>query len=178
MRYATNALSTGDHETPLQVCDFVRTVKTRACNGCCVWLNSVFDSIPESTLYKLKKKQEETTRSLEKIEKGEVCRGSERATTPADPTVHTRANDSVLHSSIEAGRVWRQAGGSTAPGQKGDGRCQHQRWRRTAEGQQLEVESNSHIEQGGDNVVRYMVCIGFSTRTTHRVAGMRICAGV
>ncbi|EJT46836.1 hypothetical protein A1Q2_01794 [Trichosporon asahii var. asahii CBS 8904] len=53
MRYATNALSTGDHETPLQ-------------------LTKVFDSIPESTLHKLKKKQEETTRSLEKIEKA-VC---------------------------------------------------------------------------------------------------------
>lgn len=35
-------------------------------------LTKVFDSIPESTLYKLKKKQEETTRSLEKIEKGEL----------------------------------------------------------------------------------------------------------
>ncbi|WOO84912.1 Translin-associated protein X [Vanrija pseudolonga] len=59
MRYATNALSTGDHDTPLAVCNFVRTVKT------------LFDVIPESVLYKLKKKQEETTRSLEKIEK--VC---------------------------------------------------------------------------------------------------------
>ncbi|KAK4683857.1 hypothetical protein P7C73_g6357, partial [Tremellales sp. Uapishka_1] len=59
MRYATNALSSGDHETPLTVCDFVRTVK------------SYFDSIPPHMLRKLQSKQEETTRSLEKIEK--VC---------------------------------------------------------------------------------------------------------
>ncbi|WVF65462.1 hypothetical protein IAT40_000190 [Kwoniella sp. CBS 6097] len=59
MRYATNALSTGDHEIPLAVCDFVRTVKSH------------FDSIPPHMLFKLSKKQEETTRSLEKIEK--VC---------------------------------------------------------------------------------------------------------
>ncbi|WVR08986.1 hypothetical protein IAU60_006046 [Kwoniella sp. DSM 27419] len=59
MRYATNALSTGDHETPLAVCDFVRTVKAH------------FDGIPPHMLFKLSKKQEETTRSLEKIEK--VC---------------------------------------------------------------------------------------------------------
>ncbi|EIW66050.1 hypothetical protein TREMEDRAFT_35613 [Tremella mesenterica DSM 1558] len=45
MRYATNALSTGDHETPLSVCQFVRDVKAS--------------------------KQKETTRSLEKIER--VC---------------------------------------------------------------------------------------------------------
>ncbi|WWD06845.1 hypothetical protein V865_004941 [Kwoniella europaea PYCC6329] len=59
MRYATNALSTGDHNTPLEVCEFVRTVKAH------------FDGIPPHMLYKLSKKQEETTRSLEKIEK--VC---------------------------------------------------------------------------------------------------------
>ncbi|GMK55859.1 hypothetical protein CspeluHIS016_0209150 [Cutaneotrichosporon spelunceum] len=59
MRYATNALSTGDHNTPLAVCNFVRVVK------------SLFDGIGPSVLYKLKKKQEETTRSLEKIER--VC---------------------------------------------------------------------------------------------------------
>ncbi|WWC91103.1 uncharacterized protein L201_006044 [Kwoniella dendrophila CBS 6074] len=59
MRYATNALSTGDHQTPLEVCDFVRTVKAH------------FDGISPQMLYKLSKKQEETTRSLEKIEK--VC---------------------------------------------------------------------------------------------------------
>ncbi|ORY33107.1 Translin [Naematelia encephala] len=59
MRYATNSLSTGDHEIPLAVCDFVRTVKT------------YFDGISPAMLYKLSKKQEETTRSLEKIEK--VC---------------------------------------------------------------------------------------------------------
>ncbi|WRT69153.1 uncharacterized protein IL334_006137 [Kwoniella shivajii] len=59
MRFATNALSTGDHNTPLEVCDFVRTVKAH------------FDGIPPHMLYKLSKKQEETTRSLEKIEK--VC---------------------------------------------------------------------------------------------------------
>ncbi|BEI92687.1 uncharacterized protein CcaverHIS019_0503150 [Cutaneotrichosporon cavernicola] len=59
MRYATNALSTGDHNTPLAVCNFVRVVKT------------LFDGIAPSVLFKLKKKQEETTRSLEKIEK--VC---------------------------------------------------------------------------------------------------------
>lgn len=59
MRYATNALSTGDHHVPLAVCEFVRSVKTR------------FDGIPSHMLYKLSKKQEETTRSLEKIEK--VC---------------------------------------------------------------------------------------------------------
>ncbi|WWC73012.1 uncharacterized protein I206_106977 [Kwoniella pini CBS 10737] len=59
MRYATNALSTGDHNTPLEVCDFVRTVKSH------------FDGIPPHMLYKLSKKQEETTRSLEKIER--VC---------------------------------------------------------------------------------------------------------
>lgn len=59
MRYATNALSTGDHETPLAVCEFVRVVKTH------------FDSVPSWMLYKLSKKQEETTRSLEKIER--VC---------------------------------------------------------------------------------------------------------
>ncbi|CAK9781708.1 unnamed protein product [Cutaneotrichosporon oleaginosum] len=58
MRYATNALSTGDHNTPLAVCNFVRVVKT------------LFDGISPSMLYKLSKKQEETTRSLEKIEKG------------------------------------------------------------------------------------------------------------
>ncbi|EAL20102.1 hypothetical protein CNBF4280 [Cryptococcus deneoformans B-3501A] len=52
MRYATNALGTGDHETPLSICDFVRTVKTHA-------------------IRQLSKKQEETQRSLEKIEK--VC---------------------------------------------------------------------------------------------------------
>ncbi|UOH81788.1 hypothetical protein LQV05_004468 [Cryptococcus neoformans] len=51
MRYATNALGTGDHETPLSICDFVRTVKTHA-------------------IRQLSKKQEETQRSLEKIEKG------------------------------------------------------------------------------------------------------------
>nr|XP_031858905.1 uncharacterized protein CI109_005725 [Kwoniella shandongensis]KAA5525977.1 hypothetical protein CI109_005725 [Kwoniella shandongensis] len=59
MRYATNALSTGDHETPLAVCEFVRTVKAH------------FDGISPQMLYKLSKKQEETQRSLEKIEK--VC---------------------------------------------------------------------------------------------------------
>lgn len=57
MRYATNALSTGDHVTPLAVCDFVRTVKI------------YFDSIPSWMLQKLTRKQEETGRSVEKIEK-------------------------------------------------------------------------------------------------------------
>lgn len=37
-------------------------------------LMAVFDSIPEGTLYKLQRKQEETTRSLEKIEKGKSRR--------------------------------------------------------------------------------------------------------
>ncbi|ODN81066.1 hypothetical protein L202_03161 [Cryptococcus amylolentus CBS 6039] len=59
MRYATNALGTGDHETPLAVCDFVRTVKTH------------FDAINPDSLRQLSKKQDETQRSLEKIEK--VC---------------------------------------------------------------------------------------------------------
>ncbi|WVQ81131.1 hypothetical protein IAT38_003253 [Cryptococcus sp. DSM 104549] len=59
MRYATNALGTGDHETPLAVCEFVRTVKT------------LFDGINPQALRQLSKKQEETQRSLEKIEK--VC---------------------------------------------------------------------------------------------------------
>ncbi|KAL7421286.1 hypothetical protein Q5752_004171 [Cryptotrichosporon argae] len=59
MRYATNCLSQGDHETPLAVCQFVRVVKTK------------FDGVPAHVLKKLAKKQEETTRSLEKIEK--VC---------------------------------------------------------------------------------------------------------
>ncbi|KAK8843988.1 hypothetical protein IAR55_006781 [Kwoniella newhampshirensis] len=59
MRYATNALSTGDHGTPLAVCEFVRTVKAH------------FDGISPQMLYKLSKKQDETQRSLEKIEK--VC---------------------------------------------------------------------------------------------------------
>nr|XP_018259266.1 uncharacterized protein I303_08194 [Kwoniella dejecticola CBS 10117]OBR81424.1 hypothetical protein I303_08194 [Kwoniella dejecticola CBS 10117] len=57
MRYATNGI-TGDHNTPLEVCEFVRTVKSH------------FDGIPPHMLYKLSKKQEETTRSLEKIERG------------------------------------------------------------------------------------------------------------
>ncbi|RXK37435.1 hypothetical protein M231_05258 [Tremella mesenterica] len=59
MRYATNALSTGDHETPLSVCRFVRDVKAK------------FDRIPPFLIKPLAKKQEETTRSLEKIER--VC---------------------------------------------------------------------------------------------------------
>nr|ODO03701.1 hypothetical protein L204_00037 [Cryptococcus depauperatus CBS 7855] len=59
MRYATNALGTGNHEIPLEVCDFVRTVKTQ------------FDAVNPDALRQLSKKQEETQRSLEKIEK--VC---------------------------------------------------------------------------------------------------------
>lgn len=59
MRYATNALGTGDHETPLSICDFVRTVKTH------------FDAVNPDAIRQLSKKQEETQRSLEKIEK--VC---------------------------------------------------------------------------------------------------------
>ncbi|KGB75778.1 hypothetical protein CNBG_1616 [Cryptococcus deuterogattii R265] len=59
MRYATNALGTGDHETPLSICDFVRTVKTH------------FDAVNPEAIRQLSKKQEETQRSLEKIEK--VC---------------------------------------------------------------------------------------------------------
>jgi hypothetical protein len=34
--------------------------------------DAVFDGVSPSVLYKLKKKQEETTRSLEKIEKGKA----------------------------------------------------------------------------------------------------------
>ncbi|OXG18452.1 hypothetical protein C361_04577 [Cryptococcus neoformans Tu259-1] len=53
------ALGTGDHETPLSICDFVRTVKTH------------FDAVNPDAIRQLSKKQEETQRSLEKIEK--VC---------------------------------------------------------------------------------------------------------
>lgn len=67
-----SALSTGDHETPLSVCNFVRTVKTRMSSP--GQLTAVFDGIPPHVLFKLSKKQEETTRSLEKIEKGESGR--------------------------------------------------------------------------------------------------------
>ncbi|RSH83321.1 uncharacterized protein EHS24_006999 [Apiotrichum porosum] len=52
-------LSTGDHDVPLAVCSFVRDVKL------------IFDAIPPKMVPKLDRKQEETTRSLEKIEK--VC---------------------------------------------------------------------------------------------------------
>ncbi|ORX39189.1 Translin [Kockovaella imperatae] len=57
MRFATNALSTGDAETPQEICAFVRNIKT------------YFDGIPTHHLRQLSKKQEETTRSLMKIEK-------------------------------------------------------------------------------------------------------------
>jgi hypothetical protein len=84
------ALSTGDHESPLSVCDFVRTVKSCQSDQTRTVLPnplqtllklahqadlSDFDSIPPSRLSshmarKLGKKQEETTRSLQKIESG------------------------------------------------------------------------------------------------------------
>lgn len=90
MRYATNgesligsctcrsliaiALSTGDHETPLAVCEFVRVVKSRKFRpyprACSQLRMSDFDAVPSWMLYKLSKKQEETNRSLEKIERG------------------------------------------------------------------------------------------------------------
>ena len=104
MRYATNcrsipfrilyqlltflALSTGDHEVPIAVCDFVRSVKTRKLPFLLPTLltpalplplqchlrfeRTGFDGISPHMLFKLSKKQEETTRSLEKIEKGQL----------------------------------------------------------------------------------------------------------
>lgn len=68
------ALSTGDHETPLAVCDFVRTVKGCEPSGLQVHNSTEnpltdFDGIPSSMLWKLNKKQEETSRSVQKIEK-------------------------------------------------------------------------------------------------------------
>jgi hypothetical protein len=56
-----------------------------------------FDSVPSWMLYKLSKKQEETTRSLEKIERG-MSYFIQR--------LHI-ADDSLLRYSIEVGRIWR-----------------------------------------------------------------------
>jgi hypothetical protein len=59
----------------LAVCDFVRTVKIREFTADQIIAPSLradFDGISPSTLRQLRKKQDETARSLEKIERGEL----------------------------------------------------------------------------------------------------------
>jgi hypothetical protein len=63
----------------------------------CVYTDLLdFDSVPSWMLYKLSKKQEETTRSLEKIERGMSY---------SIPRLQI-TDDSLLCYPIEAGRVW------------------------------------------------------------------------
>lgn len=73
----SEALGTGDHETPLSICDFVRTVKTRTLMINIPYTSNAdrvsfsdFDAVNPDAIRQLSKKQEETQRSLEKIEKG------------------------------------------------------------------------------------------------------------
>lgn len=63
-------------------------------------------------LYKLSKKQEETTRSLEKIERGKPA--------PINPVLADEY--SLLRYPIEASRVWRPARDPEADGQARFGR--------------------------------------------------------
>jgi hypothetical protein len=66
-----------------------------------------FDSVPSWMLYKLSKKQEETTRSLEKIE-----RGMSHITQSLQIT-----DPSLLRYSIETGGIWRPTGDLEADGE-------------------------------------------------------------
>jgi len=76
--------------------------------GCCAYADlSDFDSVPSWMLYKLSKKQEETTRSLEKIERGTFHVVQRRKT----------ANISLLCHPIEVGRIRRQTGDLEADGE-------------------------------------------------------------